>query len=145
MVEVAQGRTLFALLGGSEERLAAAKDCFAGMTRGEWLRLIPVQTEPVVLTGDLIPMLVTFDDITKPETVRQVDPADLSATLGAGGKTEGRDAGNHGRAGDGGRVEGVLEWLGPNPEPALDPATGGTTNIPFYRKVHMGDFIRRAQ
>ncbi len=60
VVEVAQGRTLFALLGGSEERLAAAKDCFAGMTRGEWLRLIPVQTEPVALTGDLIPMLVTF-------------------------------------------------------------------------------------
>lgn len=115
VVEVLPGRSLFALLDGSEERFAAAaKDRLKGMTRGEWLRLIPVQTEPVALTGDLIPMLVTFADISKPETVRLVDPADLSATLG------------------------------PYPEPALGPETGGATNIPFYRKVHMGDFIRRA-
>lgn len=145
VVEVAQGRTLFALLGGSEERLAAAKDCFAGMTRGEWLRLIPVQTEPVALTGDLIPMLVTFDDITKPETVRQVDPADLSATLGPGVSLRAVTLEITDEPVRVGRGEGVLEWLGPNPEPALGPATGGITNIPFYRKVHMGDFIRRAQ
>lgn len=30
------------------------------------------------------PLLVTFDDITKPETVRKVDPADLAATFGEG-------------------------------------------------------------
>lgn len=30
------------------------------------------------------PMLVTFDDITKPETVREVDPEDLAAVFGEG-------------------------------------------------------------
>jgi len=30
------------------------------------------------------PMLVTFDDIKKPETVREVDPNDLAASFGAG-------------------------------------------------------------
>lgn len=111
MVEVAP----FAPLDGREERFAAAaKGCFAGMNRGESLRPIPSQTGPGALTGDLIPMLVTFADISKPETVRLVDPADLSATLG------------------------------PYPEPALGPETGGATNIPVYRKAHMGDFIRRA-
>ncbi len=76
------------------------------MTRGAWLRAIPGQTEPVTLTGDLIPMLVTFDDITKPQTVREVDPEDLTAVFGEGVRlkavtlevTEGR-------------VEGVLGWL----------------------------------
>ena len=29
-------------------------------------------------------MLVTFDDIAKPETVRRVDPADLAAVFGEG-------------------------------------------------------------
>jgi hypothetical protein len=42
-----------------------------------------------------------------------------------------------------GRVEGVLRWLGPHPEPALGPATARTDIIPFWRRVHMGDFIRR--
>lgn len=54
------------------------------MTRGEWLRAMPGQTEPVTLTVDLIPLLVTFDDITEPEpeTVREVDPEDLAAVFG---------------------------------------------------------------
>jgi hypothetical protein len=85
VVEVLPGRYLFALIEGSEERFAmAAIDRFKGMTRGEWLRQIPRQTEPVILTGDNIPMLVTFDDIAKPETVRLVDPADLAASFGPG-------------------------------------------------------------
>ena len=33
---------------------------------------------------DHYPMLVTFDDIAKPETVKQVDPDDLAATFGPG-------------------------------------------------------------
>jgi hypothetical protein len=42
-----------------------------------------------------------------------------------------------------GRVEGVLGWLGKYPEPGLCPSTGSTTDIPFCRRVHHGDFIRR--
>ena len=84
-VEVLPGRYLFALLGNSEELFFyAAKDRFKGLTRGEWLRLIPDQTEPVTLTGDLLPMLVTFADIEDPKTVQLVDPTDLAASFGPG-------------------------------------------------------------
>lgn len=84
-VEVSPGRYLFALLDGTEYRFeAAAKDRFDGMNRGERLRAIPRQIEPVLLTGDLIPTLVTFDDVTDPTTVRQVDPKDLTSAFGPG-------------------------------------------------------------
>lgn len=83
VVEVAPGRYLFALLRGSEERFYyAAKDRFSSIDRGEWLYEIPKQTVPVELTGKHIPLLVTFDDITDPKTVRQVDPDDLDASFG---------------------------------------------------------------
>ena len=113
------------------------------MTRSVWLRVIPGQTEPLRLTGDLIPMLATFDDITKPETVRKVDPEDLEAVFGEGVRLKAVTLEVTKEAVTEGRVEGVLGWLGPYPEPAFGPATGRTTNIPFHRLVHMGDFIRR--
>ena len=112
VVEVLPGRYLFALMGDSEELFfRAAKDRFEGMTRGEWLREIPEQTEPVVVKGDLIPMLVTFDDITKPETVREVDPEDLAAVFGNGVRLKAVTLEITEEAVTEGRVEGVLEWL----------------------------------
>jgi hypothetical protein len=144
VVEVLPGRYLFALIEGSEERFAmAAIDRFKGMTRGEWLRQIPRQTEPVILTGDKIPMLVTFDDIAKPETVRLVDPADLAASFGPGVSLKAVTLEITDERVTAGQLDRMLGWLGQYPEPALGPATGRTTDIPFYRKVHMGDFIAR--
>jgi len=147
VVEVLPGRYLFALMGDSEERFAAAaKDRVQGMTRGQWLREIPLQTESVTLTGALIPILVTFDDITMPETVRLVDPADLAASFGPGVslKTVTLEITDEPVAE--GRVEAILGWLGPYPEPTLGPATGGPLqDAPFHQHVTMGDFIRRSQ
>lgn len=111
VVEVLPGKYLFALLGGSQELFAiAAKDRFAGMTRGEWLREIPKQTEPVTLPGDLIPMLVTFEDITHPETVREVDPADLAASFGPGVRLKAVTLEITDEPMTVGRVEGLLGW-----------------------------------
>jgi hypothetical protein len=87
--------------------------------------------------------LVTFDDITKPETVREVEPADLAAVFGEGVRLKTVTLEITEEAVTVGLVEGLLGWLGPYPEPALGPATGKTTAIPFFRRVHMGDFIRR--
>ena len=89
-------------------------------------------------------MLVTFDDITKPETVRRVNPEDLAAVFGEGVRLKAVTLEITDEAVTEGRVEAVLGWLGPYPEPALGPATGGAlADAPFYRRVHMGDFIRR--
>jgi hypothetical protein len=144
VVEVLPGRYLFALLGGSEGRFhAAASDRFPGLKRAEWLPLIPRQREPASLLPDHVPMLVTFDDIARPETVREMDPDNLAAVFGQGVRLKVVTLEITREAVTEGQVEGVLGWLGPYPEPALGPATGQTANIPFYRRVHMGDFIRR--
>jgi hypothetical protein len=112
VVEVLPGRYLFALMGDSEERFfRATKDRFVGMKRGEWLRAIPDQTEPVVLTGDLIPMLVTFDDITDPQSVQLVDPADLAASFGPGVGLKAVLLEVTEEPVTGGRVEVILGWL----------------------------------
>lgn len=43
---------------------------------------VPKQTKSVTLTDQTIPMLVTCEDVTKPETVTLVDPSDLAASFG---------------------------------------------------------------
>jgi hypothetical protein len=112
MVEVLPGKYLCALMDVNAELFfAAAKDQFKGMTRGAWLRELPRQTEPVTLTGDLIPVLVTFDDITKPETVREVKPNDLAAVFGEGVRLKAVTLEITREAVTEGRVEGVLGWL----------------------------------
>jgi len=127
LVEVLPGRYLFALLGGSEERFyAAARDRFAGMKREEWLPRIPDQTEPVSLLPDQVPMLVTFDDVAKPETVREVNPDDLAATFGAGVEMKAVTLEITEEPVTEGRVEGVLGWLRPLWPNRLDGQRFGT-------------------
>lgn len=112
VVEVLPGRYLFALLGDSEERFAAAaKDRFQGLRRGEWMKEIPKQTEPVTLTGPLIPMLVTFTNINDPKTVALVDPADLEASFGPGVSLKAATLEITEEPVTEGRVERSLVWL----------------------------------
>jgi hypothetical protein len=102
-VEVVLGRWLFALLEspsnsqGNVDQLAhAAFDLGGGRPARERsyanniadLREVPLD-EPAPLPRDSYPMLVTFDDISDPITVRQVDPDDLDATFGCDHVTNG--------------------------------------------------------
>lgn len=159
VVEVAPGKFLFALLSGSGEEkrdathwvypaydLGAAvgfegRPSYDGaMTK---LGMQPLDV-PVPLPPNGWPMLVTFDDIAKPETVRSVQPEDLAAMFGEGVRLKAVMLEITEEAVTEGRVEGVLGWLGPYPEPALGPWKGETAaEAPFYLRVHMGDFIRR--
>lgn len=143
VVEVLPGRYLFALIDGSEERFAtAAMDRFEGMTRGEWLRQIPRQTEPVTLTGDKTPMLVTFDDITKPETVRLADPDDLAGSFGPGVSLKAVTLEITDEPVTEGRLDALLGWLGQYPEtpllPKIDPL-----DFSFAALLRQGSFIAR--
>jgi hypothetical protein len=96
VVEVLPGRWLFALLSGGdnykgdtgqlvysafrlgEGRTASEQSYEANMAD---VLAQPLDT-PVPVPPEAYPMLVTFDDITKPETVREVDPDDLDAAFG---------------------------------------------------------------
>lgn len=113
VVEVLPGRYLFALLGGSEELFYwAAKGRFLGKSRGEWLREIPNQAEAVPVRADQTPMLVTFGDITKPETVREVvEQYDLSPEFGEGVRLKSVTLEITQEPVTVGRVKGVLGWL----------------------------------
>jgi hypothetical protein len=112
VVEVLPGRYLFALLGGNEGLIFdVAKDHFTGSDRGAWLRAIPDLTGPVAIPTDELPLLVTFDDITDPLTVRQVTPADLDSVFGPGVSLAAATLEVTDEPMMTGRVEEVLKWL----------------------------------
>ncbi len=68
-------------------------------------------------------MLVTFDDITRPETVRRVDPADLAAVFGEGVRLEAVTLEITEGAVTEGRVEGTL----------------GSDFFPNFAKIHQAE------
>lgn len=153
VVEVAPGKYLFALLGGSEERFhAAAKGRFASERRGDWLFEIPKQTQPVELFPDHMPMLVTFKDITDPKTVELVDPFDLSASFGPGVSLKAVTLEITKERVTEGRVEEMLEWLTWTDQKWQDYAcsTYGCNDNPIrllkpdgrYRSLVSTDFVK---
>lgn len=87
VVEVRPGRYLFALLGGSEERYYwAVAEKLEGKPRGEWLGIIPQMKDVAMLDPSRhgYPLLVTFDDLSEPKSIRKIAPDDLAATFGVG-------------------------------------------------------------
>lgn len=66
---------------------------------------------PIPLPPQAMPLLVTFDDITDPTTVRLVDPTNLSASFGPGVSLAGVTLEITGADVMDGRVEAVLGWL----------------------------------
>ncbi len=119
VVEVAPGRFLFALLSGSgEEKRDATHWVYpayqlseAGSYGGAMMKLRAQRHDtPVPLPPEGWPMLVTFDDITKPDTVREVDPGNLAAVFGEGVRLQAVTLEITREAVTEGRVEGVLGW-----------------------------------
>jgi hypothetical protein len=155
MVEVLPGRWLFALLPDQERLIYSyvsdqQADGHIGLE--EAIPVIQDQTDPLALDPNSknsldfaprFPILVTFDDITRPETVRQVDPKNLAAVFGEGVRLKAVTLEITDEAVTEGRVEGVLGWLGPYPEPHLIPGDGRSSEAPFGMNVSYGDFIRR--
>jgi hypothetical protein len=121
-VEVVPGRWLFALLKGGEGwqgepglnagfAIAVPRGHFAKSAEGVREIVGFPKDRPVELPREAWPMLVTFDDITKPETVREVDPEDLAAVFGEGVRLKAVTLEITEEAVTEGRVEGVLGWL----------------------------------
>ena len=95
-VEVDPGRWLFALLDGAEGLNSNAQGwvyvAYGANLRAESdvrlhdLVMAAIHSQPydtpVTLPSDAWPLMVTFDDIARPETVRRVDPDDLDAVFG---------------------------------------------------------------
>ncbi len=152
-VEVAPGRWLFALLKGDQGcqgepgsnagyAIAVPLGHFARSPEGVDAILAYPKDTPIPLPPEAWPMLVTFDDITRPETVRRVDPADLAASFGDGVRLEAVTLETTVGAETVGRVNQLFGWLGTHPEtPLLQKVEA--TDFSFAAKLRQGSFIRR--
>ncbi|MCO6177072.1 hypothetical protein [Ciceribacter sp. RN22] len=150
-LDLGEGRYLFALLQGYTEWTAYT--AFFPELEGKALlkkEIFPYLDRLVANTGqsrdvprEHYPLLVTFDDIADPTSVKRVDPANFEASFGPGYRLKSIAMSITDESVIEGRIQKMLEWLGPYPEPKLSPATGRTTDIPFSRSVSHGDFIRR--
>ncbi len=124
-VEVLPGRWLFALLDGREDGRGNAgflifatfgldKATDASGRRSYAATMAKLRAQPLDTPGTIppsdYPLMVTFDDITKPETVRRVDPVDLAAVFGPGVTLKAVTLEVTEEAVTEGRVEGVLGW-----------------------------------
>jgi len=124
VVNLPNGRYLFALMKGktsSGNTVAQTENAFADVApelRNEKrapyakrMERVKLETEARVLPAKAYPMLVTFDDVTDPKTVRLVDPADLAASFGAGYALRKVTLEITREPVTTGVVEGVLGWL----------------------------------
>jgi hypothetical protein len=123
VVEVTPGRHLFALLQGAGTTEYMGSVVAASIAGREGRVLDEALFSEVHYRRDRAagvivvpeyqyPMLVTFDDITKPETVREVDPRDLAAVFGEGVRLKAVTLEITRGAVTEGRVEAVLGWIG---------------------------------
>jgi hypothetical protein len=150
VVEVAAGRYLFALLSGSgEEKRDASHWVYpaydlgaAGSYGGAMMKVQSQRFDtPVPLPPEGWPMLVTFDDISRPETVREVDPEDLAAVFGEGVRLKAMTLEITDEAVTEGRLEGVLGWWCKERTAGSlndDPKYFGVNSL--FRSLSPGDF-----
>lgn len=149
MVDLGSGYYLFALLSHAND-----SGYMAGLAprivvdRDQLVWSLEAITRAKALSGRLevppkhFPMLVTFTDINDPKSVKEVNPVNLGATFGAGYALQSLTLEVTDEPVLGGKIESLLNWLSAYPEPGLcKPSNAGI--IPFCRKIHHGDLIRR--
>ncbi len=153
-VEIVPGQVLFALLIGeghrdsylSELALIKFHPDAKKLTSRQILDSLKTLKSKVTITRNpqnpLYPLFVTFDDLTNPKTVQKVDPDNLAARFGPGVSLKRLTLEIVDEPVTEGRIESVLGWLGPHPEPTLGRSPDRFKPI-FSATVHHGDFIRR--
>lgn len=136
VVDLGQGRYLFALLKGYNEftgRLAffplpqkpLNKDEDAAVY--DQLKALRATTE---LPRELTPLLVTFTDINDPASVQRADPGDLAAHFGPGYALSSITLAITDEWMTKGRVEAVLGWWGNLSAHRTDPKNPFTNTLP---------------
>lgn len=145
-VDLPDGRTLFALLtSGDGQTDYAGRDIwflfreFGGGVIQLWPNP-PKTTKPEIRNP--LPMLVTFEDITDPTSVKRVDPYALTKAFGPGVTLKRITI----TVTDEDLTVGVgkrLRWLGKYPEPSLNPNHGPNDWSPSASLRH-GDFRKGA-
>ncbi|MCB1452429.1 MAG: hypothetical protein KDJ43_02190 [Rhizobiaceae bacterium] len=102
----------------------------------------PFKGEAHAVQPENYPLLVTFDDIDDPTTVKRVDPDDLAASFGHGVSLKRITLEITDEPVTKGEVEKMLGWLGPHLETTLGKSPSIFDPV-FAATVTHGDFRRR--
>lgn len=98
---------------------------------------------PIEIERSVLPMLVTFGNLSDPASVKQVNPSNLAASFGGGYSLKSVSLEVTDEPVTEGVVEKVLGWLQPYPEPPLCRPSSPNDFSFCASKVHHGDFIRK--
>lgn len=110
-VEVAPGRYLFALLGNETSRVLSVFFPDLGPIGDERPALLERMRNTRDVPSEHYPLLVTFEDISEPATVKRVDPKNISEFFGQGTKLKRIALSITDEKVTKGEVERVLPWL----------------------------------
>lgn len=154
VVEVMPGRYLFALLKGAgttEYMGSVAAAAISGregrVIDGALFREVQGgrgRAAGVITVREVqYPMLVTFDDISDPTSVKLVNPADLAASFGPGVRLKAVTLEVTDGAVTEGRVEGVLGWMPDYLEAPIIPKAD-PMDWSLRATLRQGDFIRES-
>jgi len=150
MVEIAPGKYLFALLGGARGLFYdAARERFQGLSREEWLREIPRQTQPVELQDTSLVTFATFLDIGQPSSFTLLQTEEFEKYFGTGIGLKSISLEITSEQVTRGRVEGFIEQLyGAKSgqlfggDESLDEVTGqANQEIIFRPEVPVGQLV----
>ena len=120
VVDLGKGRYLFALLSyprNTEYIEHLATRSLYKSTKRVWgnkafARVLSHKgKEPIVVPRDVYPMMVTFEDIADPSSVKQVNPNNLEGTFGPGYKLKSITLEITDEPVTAGKVEAVLGWF----------------------------------
>jgi hypothetical protein len=149
-LEVGPGKYLFLLMApgdGKGDTSAYMADLATQVlyeTRGRvwgtkaFARVKTVKGEVLTVPAELYPMLVTFGDVARPESVMQVDPANLAASFGPGYALKAITLTITDEPVTKGTVEKVLPWYF-DPKVMDNP---GWAKLPLEAKKLIGGFVQ---
>lgn len=144
VVEVLPGKYLFVLLKGVDNLAFRAFEDVIPYRRGSefarWARQIARHREPGIVPPANYPMMVMFEDISDPTSVRLVAPDDLVSAFGEGVRLQEMTLMITDEVSEQ-TISLVLEWLSESPEA---PIIGDVDPFDFSvaATLRVGDFIR---
>ncbi len=139
IVDLDDGRYLFALIGERTKYLGLKTfNGNAGISEEIFAAMMQTRvTRPVAPKN--YPLLVTFDDVTDPTSIKKVDPGDLAATFGPGYSLKSVMLEVTDTPVTEGRVEDVLGWLGDH-KVMRNP---GWNKLPIEARSLIGNLMTR--
>jgi len=154
VADLGEGRFVFALLTGSPDGLQGLAreayrdkyDAYRDQARNwdftKWIRILTFQREERTVPAHAYPMIVTFDDIKDPASVREVKAEGFAASFGEGYALKRMTLQVTDEAVKFGDVENLLTWL-PSIKGKIKPTDKRhAADILPEERLYTNDFIR---